>query len=122
MPNFPTLTKMGNVSFEGFTGSGLDFAKLAWKRSVAGASLAANGIHKFDSRLSADRIREWFGLSPAGNPSHAQLLMGVTEKINACQRAINQNPITLVNRPDIMMNHVPIDGRQTAISVLPSPS
>jgi peptidyl-Lys metalloendopeptidase len=108
MPEFPKLTKSGNVAYEGFTGPGLDFAKLAMQRAVAGANLASNGIYKFDSRISADRIREWFGLSPASNPSHAQLLMGVTEKIRQFNKAITGNPITLVNRPDIMMNHVPI--------------
>jgi hypothetical protein len=108
MPQFPQLVKSGNVAFEGFTGNLLDFAKLAMKRAVAGSEMATTGIYKFDSRVSMDRIREWFGLSPASNPSHAQLLMGLSEKIKACNTAIKANPITLVNRPDIMMNHVPI--------------
>jgi hypothetical protein len=102
------LIRVGNVAYEGFAGPGLEHAKLAMARAVAGAELAANGIFKFDSKLSAERIHEWFGLSPGSNPSHAQLLMGVTEKINAFNRTIKANPITLVNRPDIMMNHVPI--------------
>ena len=108
MPTFPTLVKSGNCSFEGFTGSGLEFAKMAFARAVAGSELATGGIYRFDSSVSAERIREWFGLSPATDPSHAQLLMGVSEKIKACNTAIRTSPITLVNRPDIMMNHVPV--------------
>jgi hypothetical protein len=108
MPPFPQLVKSGNVAFEGFTGPLLNHAQQAMQRAIAGSAMANTGIYKFDSKLSQDRIREWFGLSPTSNPSHAQLLMGVTEKIRAFNKAITGNPITLVNRPDIMMNHVPI--------------
>lgn len=102
------LVKAGNCTFERFGDKELNYAKQAWQRAVAGAGYAAKGILQFKRKADAARILKWFGLAPASKPAHAQLLMGASTKMQELHKAITTRPITLVNRPDATVRHVPI--------------
>ena len=112
--DIPKVEKDGNVAYENFaTEPELLRAKSALRECRLGATAAADTVRRFDTAADCDeatalRLRRAFGLR-VGMASHADLFDLLKSYLLALEVALQSRPLRLVNRPDIIVSHLPIE-------------
>lgn len=112
--DIPKVEKDGNVAYENFaTEPELLQAKSALRECRVGAAAAADLVRHADSAADCDEaaalsLRRAYGLR-VGMASHADLFDLLKSYLLALEVALQSRPLRLVNRPDILVPHLPVE-------------